>query len=176
MRSARTGRFTVKQLAEAAGVSTGIISEVERGRGNPSFRTLYQISQALGLRIGDLLDGQREQPEVEAAVVRADQRKRLQLGTHGLVYELLTPDLQGDLEVLLTRVSAGFTNEDAPFEHDGEECVLLLEGSLEVTVGDSLFNLRSGDAITYDSGIRHWWHNPTNDVAVIVGAVTPPSF
>ena len=49
LREARSGRFTVKELAAAAGVSAGLISEVERGQGNPSFRTLYRISQALDL-------------------------------------------------------------------------------------------------------------------------------
>ena len=157
-------------------MSSGIISEVERGQGNPSFRTLYRISQALGLRIGDLIDDQQRKPTASGAVVRADQRKRLQLGERGLVYQLLTPNLQGRLEMLLTRVSAGFSNEDDPFRHEGEECVLLLEGALDVMVGDRLHHLEAGDAITYDSGTDHWWRNPTDVEAFIVGAVTPPSF
>ncbi len=177
LHAARAGRFTVRQLAEAAQVSAGIISEVERGHGNPSFRTLYRISQALGLRVGDLLDDPRRETAAGAAsVVRAHQRKHLRLGSRALVYELLTPNLQGKLEMLLTRVSPGFSNEDEPFLHKGEECVLLLEGSLEVMVGDSFHTLHEGDAITYDSGVSHWWRNPTDVEALIVGAVTPPSF
>jgi transcriptional regulator with XRE-family HTH domain len=176
LREARAGRFTVKQLADAAGVSAGIISEVERGRGNPSFRTLYRISRALELRIGDLFDDYPEGTTATASVVRAHQRKRLQLGEQGLVYQLLTPDLQGRLEMLLTRVSPGFSNEPDPFRHPGEECVLLLEGTLEVTVGGERYRLHQGDAITYDSGQTHWWQNPTDTEALIVGAVTPPSF
>ena len=176
LRKARSGRFTVRQLADAAGVSAGIISQVERGQGNPSFRTLYRISQALDLRVGDLIDGQQRPEAAGAAVVRADHRKRLQLGAQGLVYELLTPNLQGHLEMLLTRVSAGFSNENAPFRHEGEECVLLLDGSLEVKVGEVMYQLDTGDAITYDSGLTHWWRNPTDTQALIVGAVTPPSF
>lgn len=173
---ARTGRFTVKELAQAAGVSAGLISQVERGHGNPSFRTLYRISQALGLRVGDLFGEEPDHPHAKASVVREDQRKRLQLGNHGLVWELLTPNLQGQLEMLLTRVPAGFSNKEDPFQHRGEECVLLLDGSLEVTVGDQLFELGRGDAVTYDSAQPHWWHNPTDVEALIVGAVTPPSF
>lgn len=176
LREARVGRLTVKELAEAAGVSVGIISQVERGHGNPSFRTLYRISQALNLRIGDLFDAVPDRPQTKASVVREGQRMRLQLGPHGLVWELLTPNLQGQLEMLLTRVPAGFSNEQDPFEHQGEECVLLLEGALEVTVGDQLFELSHGDAVTYDSSQTHWWRNPTQDEALIVGAVTPPSF
>lgn len=33
-----------------------------------------------------------------------------------------------------------------------------------------------GDAITYDSAKTHWYHNPTDANAVVLGVVTPPSF
>jgi len=177
LREARSGRFTVKELASTAGVSSGLISEIERGQGNPSFRSLYRISQALGLRIGDLLSPESDRQQATAHIVRRDQRKLLQLGENGLVWQLLTPNLQGHLEVLKTSIPPGFSNQEAPFRHEGEECVYLLSGtSLHVTVADELFTLEEGDAITYDSGNSHWWSNPTDTHAVVVGAVTPPSF
>jgi len=177
LREARRGRYTVKELAATAGVSSGLISEIERGYGNPSFRSLYRISQALGLRVGDLLSPQSERQQAAAQVVGRRQRKLLRLGENGLVWQLLTPNLQGQLEVLKTSIPPGFSNQEAPFQHDGEECVYLLTGtSLSVTVAGELFTLEEGDAITYDSGRKHWWSNPTDTDAVVVGAVTPPSF
>lgn len=177
LRDARSGRFTVKELAAEAGVSSGLISEVERGQGNPSFRTLYRISQALGLRVGDLLSGNSGRQQETAHLVRRQQRKHLQLGENGLQWQLLTPNLQGKLEVLKTAIPPAFTNEEAPFEHEGEECVYLLRGTaLQVTVGGELYTLDEGDAITYDSAQIHWWSNPTDDEAIVLGVVTPPSF
>jgi transcriptional regulator with XRE-family HTH domain len=177
LREARRGRFTVKELAATAGVSSGLISEIERGRGNPSFRSLYRISQALGLRVGDLLSPESSRQPAAAQIVPRDQRKLLQLGENGLVWQLLTPSLQGRLEVLKTSIPPGFTNEEAPFRHEGEECVFLLTGrALQVTVAGELFTLEEGDAVTYDSGKSHWWSNPTDTNAIVVGAVTPPSF
>ncbi len=177
LREARTGRFTVKELAAAAGVSAGLISEVERGQGNPSFRTLYRISQALGVKVGDLLVDNGDGRQAAAHMVRRDQRKLLQLGDNGLAWQLLTPNLQGRLEVLKTAVPPGFTNEEAPFQHEGEECVYLLSGeALQITVSGELFTLKEGDAITYDSAKTHWYHNPTDTNAVVLGVVTPPSF
>lgn len=171
------GRFTVRELATAAGVSAGSISEIERGRGNPSFQTLFRVSQALGLQVGDLIgEYEAEDPQRNATVVRRHRRKRLQLGDDGLVHELLTPNLQRDLEMLLTVVPAGFSNEDDVFQHVGEECVFVLEGTLEVQVGSELFQLETGDAITYDSGVEHWWRNTSGHDARVVGAVTPASF
>jgi len=177
LREARRDRYTVKELAATAGVSSGLISEIERGHGNPSFKSLYRISQALGLRVGDLLTPESDRQQAAANIVPRDQRKLLQLGENGLVWQLLTPNLQGKLEVLKTSIPPGFTNEEAPFLHEGEECVFLLTGTaLQVTVAGELFTLEEGDAITYDSGNSHWWSNPTDTDAVVVGAVTPPSF
>ena len=45
-----------------------------------------------------------------------------------------------------------------------------------VTVGSSDFDLYEGDSITYDSATLHWWSNPTAEPALVIGAVTPPSF
>lgn len=150
---------------------------MERGQGNPSFRTLYRISQALGVRVGDLLSPETGGQHAAAQIVQRHQRKLLQLGDNGLVWQLLTPNLQGKLELLRTAIPPGFTNEEAPFQHEGEECVYLLSGpALQVTVANELFTLSEGDAITYDSAKTHWWTNPTDTAAVVIGVVTPPSF
>ncbi|MEX1043987.1 MAG: XRE family transcriptional regulator [Acidimicrobiia bacterium] len=175
IRDKRKGRFTVKQLAAASGVSIGVLSEVERGLGNPSYKTLHKIAEALGVQIGQLVDdagGHRSR----SGVVRAAERTRLQFGSEGLVYELLTPDLHGRLEMLQTRIPAGFDNLTNPFRHEGEECVLVLEGLLAVTLAGETHELATGDAITYDASQPHSWENRTEHEALIVGAVTPPSF
>jgi transcriptional regulator with XRE-family HTH domain len=173
--TARQGRYTVQELANAAGVSAGLVSQLERGIGNPSFKTLQAIATALDLRIGDLVEAASPR-DVEPMLVRRDRRARLQVSNGGPVYELLTPNLRGKLEVLETSLPPGFSNREEPFLHDGEELVVVLEGSVDVGVGDTLGTLQVGDAITYDSGLPHWWENKTDRPAKVLGVVTPPSF
>ncbi len=175
IRTARQGRYTVQQLATAASVSSGLISQLERGIGNPSFKTLQAIAAALDLRIGDLVEA-ASPTDVRPMLVRRNERARLQVFNGGPVYELLTPNLRGKLEVLETLLPPGFSNRDEPFQHDGEELVVVLEGAVDVAVGDTLGSLETGDAITYDSGMPHWWENNTDQPATVLGVVTPPSF
>jgi transcriptional regulator with XRE-family HTH domain len=166
-------KLSVETLATAAGVSAGSISQLERGRGNPSFLTLRRLAAALHVPLGHFLQG----PDTGPMVVRADQRKRLHLPTEdGLIYELLTPDLGGKLEVLRSQIPAGFNNRDRPFQHAGEECVHLLSGTLQVGIAGRRYELAEGDSITYDSSVPHWWVNASGAGAEIIGAVTPPSF
>lgn len=163
--------FTLDQLAARAGVSPGLLSQVERGIGNPSFRSLHKVAGALGLRVADLMsdvDGERR------ILVTADARRMLEVGS--LTYELLTPDLRGKLEVLVTTLPPGFNNAEHPFSHEGEECVVVLDGHVQVTVGDETFDLHDGDAVTYNPTIVHWWNNVDDKPARVLGVVTPPSF
>lgn len=156
-------------------MSAGSLSQIERGLGNPSFRTLQKIADALGLRIGDLVEATTAGTR-DAMVVRKHERARLQLGYDGLVYELLTPNLRGSLEMLQTRIPPGFSNRPTPFRHDGEECVLVVEGTVWVGVADEVHQLTAGDAITYNPAMPHWWSNESEEEAMVLGAVTPPSF
>jgi transcriptional regulator with XRE-family HTH domain len=176
IRNARSGKYTLKQLSEAAGVSVGLISQLERGMGNPSFSTLQRIADALGLRIGDLVEAGLPPRDSTAMIVRRHARARLQTNEGAPVYELLTPNLRGRLEVLETTLPPGFSNRDKPFAHVGEECVVVLEGEVCVGVGEVADRLVAGDAITYDSAAPHWWSNDSDDPVRVIGVVTPPSF
>jgi quercetin dioxygenase-like cupin family protein/DNA-binding XRE family transcriptional regulator len=175
IRSHRSGRFTLLELAKVAGISVGLLSQIERGMGNPSFKTLQKIADALDLRIGDLVEPAAPS-DTGGTVVRRSDRTRVQFGSEGLVYEFFTPNLRGRLEMLQTSVPPGFSNKGHPFHHDGEECVVVMEGELAVEVDGVEHTLCAGDAITYDSAVPHWWENRSDRPAVIVGAVTPPSF
>lgn len=165
--------LTVEGLAASAGVSSGLVSELERGRANPSFINLWKISSALGVSIGELMP---DQPRLTKVLVRASERKRLSLPDEHLVYELLTPDLQRSLEMTRIEVPPGYDNSERPFVHQGEEAVHLLEGTLEVWWGARHYSMTAGDTVTWDPSIPHWWRNQGTKRAVIIGAVTPPSF
>ncbi len=56
----RQGR-TLREVADAAGVSLPYLSEVERGRKEASSEVLAAICRALGLRLADLLDEVRDE-------------------------------------------------------------------------------------------------------------------
>lgn len=167
--------LSLNALASASGVSAGLLSQIERGNGNPSYNTLIKLAQALGVGVGEFFGGSDPQPQ-HVELVRAGARRRLLLSEHDLVYELLTPSLNGQLGMIRAQIGAGWSNESAPFVHEGEECVVLVEGELLVVVGGERYELSVGDSITYDASIPHWYQNTTQVGAALIGAMTPPSF
>lgn len=173
IKQARAGRCSIEELAAEAGVSSGRISQIERGIANPSFETLWRLARALDLPIGTFFEGPSSHTRM---LVRADERKRLVLPHDDLEYELLTPDLRRSLEVFKFHVPPGFDNSARPISHVGEECIHLLSGELEVHVNGSKFDLGEGDSITYDSSLPHFVCNSSKARAVAIAAITPPSF
>ena len=163
--------LTVAELARRAKVSTGLVSQLERGLGNPSMETVANLARALKVPIGSFFAG----AAVEGNVVRRDERKRLALGNGSLVYEMLVPDLSGRLSMLSIELPPHFTNEHAPFQHLGEEALVVLTGIVDIYVDGSHIQLREGDSIRIDAALPHWYTTGTEPVRVI-SAMTPPSF
>jgi transcriptional regulator with XRE-family HTH domain len=165
-------RLSLATLAASAELSPGLLSQIERGRGNPSFTTLVKLAHALNVPVGRFFVSEQK----AGSLVRAGEHPRLLLAEDNLVYELLTPHMNGRLGMIRARVNGGWSNESEPFIHDGEECVLLVRGELRVNIAGDLYVMNEGDSITYDAGLPHWYHNPTEHDVEIIGAMTPPSF
>lgn len=165
---------TLEQLAGAAGVSAGLLSQVERGQGNPSFSSLVQIAHSLGVAVARLVADEG----LASPVVRREERLRLDLGESNdlITAELLTPRLDSAFEVIKVTTQPGYSSESTPFVHAGEECSVVLEGTQAYIVGGVRYVLRSGDAISYKSTIPHWYENPGDVPSVSLSMITPPSF
>lgn len=164
---------TLEQLAQAAGVSAGLLSQVERGQGNPSFSSLVQIAHSLGVAVARLVADDR----LTSPVVRREERIRLDLGENDLIVaELLTPRLESAFEVVKVTTQPGYSSEKTPFAHAGEECSIVLEGTQAYIVGGVRYVLRAGDVISYKSTIPHWYENPGDGPSVSLSMITPPSF
>ncbi|MQA06086.1 MAG: cupin domain-containing protein [Streptosporangiales bacterium] len=189
LRDARRDRgLSLKAFSAQSGISEGLLSKFERGSGNPSLLTLQKIAATLDIRLSDLFhqvpsagyghgdtEGGALRPD-QCAIVRNDDRKRLVIPYEGLVYELLSPNLQRDLAMMHCEVPVGFDGSARPFQHKGEDTVHVLTGRFEVHVAHESYVLEPGDTVTFQSSLPHWWKN-VGDVPVTVICVnSPPSF
>lgn len=164
--------WSIEGLASRAGVASGLVSQLERGIGNPSLATLVAIASALEIPIGVFFEGTAQDDQL---VVRRANRKHLVLNDRGMTYELLVPDLRGNLSMLYIELPPGFSNEEVPFSHPGEEAELVLGGQLEAHIGSGTYRLDAGDSIRFSCVLPHWFRTFDQPV-VVVSAMTPPSF
>ncbi len=170
-------RLSTVALAKACGVSTSLISQVERGLTSPSLDVLWSVARALDVPIGTFFQGDTvdEPPGKAPVVVRADQRKKLGVNST-LTYELLSPDLRHQIELIWVEFGPGVEGPLAPFTHPGEEQMVVIQGEMHFWVDDEVYVLQAGDCITIDASRPHRAGNRSNAAAVVIAAITPPSF
>ncbi len=58
--------------------------------------------------------------------------------------------------------------------HESEEGGIVLNGRIEITVGDQQRVLGPGDAYYFDSRVPHRFRNVGNEACEIISACTPP--
>jgi transcriptional regulator with XRE-family HTH domain len=174
IRALRQARHeTLRELAERAGVTESFLSQVEREVTSPSIASVQRIARALDLGIAELFV---EEPPIGRVVRREDRRRIAYPGLHA-VDEFLTAGRDGRLQVILTTLEPGGGTGDEAYTHDSdEEVVIVLEGRLDLWVGDEQHRLEEGDAITHPSRQPHRNRNPGPGRAVILFCSTPPSF
>ncbi|MEM1302435.1 MAG: cupin domain-containing protein, partial [Pseudomonadota bacterium] len=63
-----------------------------------------------------------------------------------------------------------------PYTHKGEEAGIVLQGELELQIGDQVFLLKSGDSFGFPSAIPHRYGNPGDVETIVIWAVTPPTY
>jgi transcriptional regulator with XRE-family HTH domain len=173
IRELRRGReLSLARVAEACGISSSLLSQVERGVVSPSLQTLHAIGQFFGVPMFAFF-GEGEPRE---AVVRRAERRRLAFPASQVTYELVTPDLQRQLEVLEMGLDAGQETFDCGLSHAGEECVVVLEGTVTAYVGERVYDLGEGDSVYLDASVPHRYKNRTKRPARLLSVITPPSF
>jgi transcriptional regulator with XRE-family HTH domain len=173
IRDVRSARgLTLTALAEASDLSTGLISQVERGISDPSLETLRRIAKILDIPIFSLF---QDQDEDAVSVIRRDRRKRVQSPEQDIVYTRISPN-RGKLEVLQGRLSPRSASSAEAWSHPSEECLVVLRGNLVVEVSGEDYELQSGDSCYFDSNRPHRYRNPFDEPSEFIVSITPPSY
>jgi transcriptional regulator with XRE-family HTH domain len=149
--------LTIAEVSLRAGISRGMLSKIENGLASTSLETLEQLANSLGVTLAHLFRDYNI-PRGAAQLVKKDQGMEVvRRGTRtGHTYHLLAYD-QGPKKtfepflITLEEPSEQFHI----FEHPGTEFIYMLEGLLEYRVGEEVFVLEPGDALTFRGEIPH---------------------
>jgi len=160
-------------VAKIAGISTSMLSQIERGAVSPSIDTLVEVCVALELDIADLF--RRISPEAPLKIYR--KGKRLFTSSKGVRFEQLcqSSDASHPAEMLLLEIGptkqAGVLGKG----HEGVEMGYVLEGSATLIVDGFSYELTEGDSVAYNSHLPHKLINTGNKVFKAVWNALPPN-
>jgi transcriptional regulator with XRE-family HTH domain len=165
-------KMTIKGMAEAAGVTSSLVSQIEKNKANPSINSLMAIAKVLQVPMASFFE---EDLAIAEPVVRPETRKCLRT-RNGVTYYLLTPDIQSHRLGFIFNIFEKGASAGEMYSHEGEECGYVLEGRLEVTYNGATYILEAGDSIILDSTIPHMCKNIYNGQTIAIWANSPPSW
>jgi transcriptional regulator with XRE-family HTH domain len=173
LRQLRRGRgLSLADVAEGTGISASFLSMVEKGQSDITVSRLMRLVRWFGVSIADLV--QAPDPAT-VQVVRRDQRRSLRLVDEGIAIEMLTTDGAHRMMPVVNVYSEGGAMAE-PARHEGEEFVLVVDGKVELTVGDGdPIELGPGDSAHYRSDLPHSFRNVGRGEARFIGVTTPPN-
>jgi transcriptional regulator with XRE-family HTH domain len=146
--------LTLQQLADAAAISVGYVSQVERDLATPSLGTLAQIARSLDVGVDYFI----ATPDVGNALSRAGERQSFSVSGSSILYERIGTDFAGNLlSSFILTIPAGYRSETV--SHEGEEIIYMLEGALTVRVEADEMVLGSGDGFHFRGNRAHSWWN-----------------
>ena len=172
----KSSSTTISALSKMTGLSQGYLSQIERGISTPSIKALHSISRALGVTISWFFSPEMPgEQDLRDVVVRADCRRSLQFSS-GITDELLSPNLNRNLEMLRCTFSPGAVSGTESYSHNGEEAGYVVSGTLSLWIDDREVVLHEGDSFAFSSETPHRYANETDKETVVIWAITPPSY
>jgi transcriptional regulator with XRE-family HTH domain len=161
--------MTIEELAEAAELSTGLISKIERDLGNPSINSLRKISKALGVPTAFFFAREAGTHDEQISY----NNKRVYAYPRSLVsYTAIISPVSDDVKFFMIEAMPGARGGKEAVCHQGFEQGMVIEGHLELTVGDRVFELGPFDTMSFPSTVPHIWVNKGTEVCRSIWAIT----
>lgn len=149
--------LTLADVASRTGFAPDYIGRIESNEVFPPLGTLIKLGKALDMNMGYFLSGGENKPY---AMVRSHQGTQIARRAasddqkYGYTYHTLAPG-KADRSMEPFLVTLEPSEEETLSSHEGQEFIYVLNGRMEVILGEDRLVLFPGDSIYYDSKIPH---------------------
>lgn len=171
------GGWSLEALAERSGVSRSNISLIERGQSSPTATVLDKLSAGLGVTLASLFEDAAARAADPSPVARvADQPLWSDPGS-GYLRRNVSPPLRSPLQLVDVVFPAGLrvAYETGARETEVHQQVWMIDGVMEVSVGDAQWRLAAGDCLAMRLDRPIVYRNPTQrEARYLVALVTLP--
>jgi transcriptional regulator with XRE-family HTH domain len=165
--------MSIQQVADRVGLSIGMISQIERGLSTPSLRSLRLLAEAMDVPVSWFFASPKGHSE-SRHIVRRAQRRRLRVPDVGVVQELLSPDSASTIEIYEVTLEPHGSSGPDSYKHEGEKAGLVIEGEMQLQIGEEMHELQCGDSFHFPSTELHRFANPSSAPTRFVWIVANP--
>lgn len=171
--------ISIDDLAERSGLAVEQIERIENNIDLPSLAPLIKIARVLGVRLGTFLDDMNDEGPVlcrkkEASDTISFSNNAIHSRKHMEYHSLSKSKADRHMEPFIIDVAESSDNEFILSSHEGEEFIMVMEGTMEINYGKSTYVLEEGDSIYYDSIVPHHVHAFEGHAAKILAVIYTP--
>lgn len=165
----KTHNLTIKEFSVKTGLSTALLSELERNIGNPTLLVLDTLASAMGMSISTLLE--QEIPNHSLVRRKADRCQVNFPDAQNLYNVLSVSPVRSKLQLLLLELEPGMTsNREMSVHPYFEEIAYMISGTATILFEHEKINLYEGDSIRILPGRRHTFQNHSEEMASVLFA------
>jgi transcriptional regulator with XRE-family HTH domain len=180
VRELRAARgLSLDELAGKSGVSRSMISLIERGESSPSAVVLDKLAGGLGVTLPSLFDGAAAARAPGGPLARREEQVQWRDPVSGYVRRNVSPPgVPQPMQIVEVQFPPGGR---VAFETGDRNALVyqqiwVLEGALEITLGEECYQLRKGDCLAMLLDRPIMFHNPTQKptrYAVVIASQFP---
>lgn len=170
--------YSLEALAERSGVSRSNISLIERGQSSPTAAVLDKLAAALGVTLASLFEDADAPPAAEPSpLARVADQPLWTDPASGYVRRNVSPPARSPIQLVDVVFPAGqrVAYDATPRDNEVHQQVWMIDGTIELTVGETTWRLESGDCLAMQLDQPIVYRNPTRRPArYLVALVTLP--
>lgn len=164
---------TLDTVAKEIGVTASVLSTFERTSQGLSLTALHALAHHFDTTVSVLCGEDKSRPN--ESLVRYGEWPTWPATSSGVTVQVLAEGAK-QMQCHRFQLAPGASSEGA-YQHEGEEFIYVLTGSLEIILdGDQFFELNAGDSFTFESHRPHSWRNSSKSETILIWINTPASF
>lgn len=159
--------FSLDALAERSGVSRSNISLIERGQSSPTAAVLDKLAAGLGVTLASLFEDAADPAAEPSPVARVAEQPVWTDPASGYIRRNVSPAVRSPIQLVDVIFPAGrrVAYDSGPREADVHQQVWMIDGAMDVTVGDTTWRLETGDCLAMRLDRPIVYRNPTRKPA-----------
>ena len=163
----------MKELSNKIGVTSSLISQIEKGKAFPSIVTLKKVAEALNTTVGELI-GENENV-ITHPLVKNFERRLAKENEHGTSSFLLSNHISGkQMEpYVICFENNSDSKEIMTSNFPGQEFCYVIKGKFDVAINGDNYTLEQGDSFYFNSKRKHLFRNISNNKAELLWVITP---
>lgn len=167
--------ITLKELSEKSDLSSGFLSQLERGLTTIAVDSLEKLARIFEVPLTYFFDYPHKR---ENSVLRSYEQEIIEIEQGSLISYSLSTNLENKEFVprLIEILPQKKEEEIIEYKHEGEEFVYVLEGILTVYINGERHDVYPGDSVHMNSNVTHNWANYTNKKVKLLAVNTPNHF